>query len=373
MGLRDLIKRPFADGLAASRSEKQQAAAAAQTPKMRQQEYDAARRSMLGDFSDKPPSSCQACVKDAKTLRRDQRLQLLDSSMLTCQKHDAEAERLRGDMDEVESMRCAKQVYLDNDPLAPSDLKTGAPPGFTAATPEQLERMGLTQDMLTPPNTSFKAAVYIKDPDVFGPNAHPSAILAFRGSTAAKEDWENNFHQDADMDAPYYRRAVQIGNALAANDADVRLVGHSLGGGLASAAQGGSGLYASTYNSAGLNSSTIARYSGDLEAKAAEGKIMAIRVEGEVLTKTQESVIGSKGISLLANSSVGTRRDMAPSHDEAYFDALKKDQKVAETEDYATYLHGMDGVIDSMEKQKANDEKVLKDCAARMAQERSSA
>lgn len=369
MGLRDFIKSKLADKLAASKAREMQAGAAAKTDAIRQQDYDAARQSMLGDFANTPIAGCPQCMANAKAQRRADRLALVNNSMLNCPEHAAEAQRLRADMDEVENMRCAKQVYIDNDPTAPADLKTGAPVGFTKATPEQLADMGLDQDMLTPTNSDFKAAVYMKDPEVWGDDMDPPTIVAFRGSTPATEDWVNNFHQDANMDAPYYKNAVEIGNTLADNDVNARLVGHSLGGGLASAAQGGSGLSASTYNSAGLNSSTVARYSSDpSHAVADASQITAIRVKGEILTKTQESLFGSKGLSIMANSAVGTKRDIDPVHDAAYLDALKAKGAAAAGDDYSTYLHGMDEVIGSMEKEKSGDEATLKACAAEHAQ-----
>ncbi len=70
----------------------------------------------------------------------------------------------------------------------------------------------------------------------------------------------------------------------------------------------------------------------------------------------------------MANSSVGTRRDIDPVHDPAYLDALKAEGKAAATDDYSTYLHGMDEVIGSMEKEKSADEATLKACAAEHAQ-----
>lgn len=90
-------------------------------------------------------------------------------------------------------------------------------------------------------------------------------------------------------------------------------------------------------------------------------KITAIRLAGEVLTKTQENGITG----LLACDAVGTKRDIVPSHDETYFNGLKSDSKLASNDDFSTYLHGMDEVIDSTEKEKANDEAVLKNCIAR--------
>jgi len=364
MGLRDYIKSKLADKLADSKAKEMQAGAAAKTDAIRKQDYDAARQSMLGDFANTPIAGCPQCMANAKAQRRADRLKLVNDSMLNCPEHAAEAQRLRADMDEVENMRCAKQVYIDNDPNAPADLKTGAPIGFTKATPDQLADMGLDQDTLTPSGTEFKAAVYMKDPAVWGDDMQPPAIVAFRGSTPATEDWVNNFHQDANMEAPYYRRAVDIGTKLEKSGADARLVGHSLGGGLASAAQGGSGLLASTYNAAGLNSDTVPQYSGDMTKAADAASITAIRVKGEVLTKTQESLFGSKGLSMMANSAVGTKRDIDPVHNEAYLAALKAEGKAAAGDDYSTYLHGMDEVIGSMEKEKSADEATLKACAA---------
>ena len=225
--------------------------------------------------------------------------------------------------------------------------------------------MGLNQKMLQPKNSNFRAAVYVKDPDVWGPGPKPGAVLAFRGSTPADEDWKNNFAQDANSESKYYRNAVTIGNALAKNGSSAHIVGHSLGGGLASAAQGGSGLTASTYNAAGLHPATVARYSEDSQHMAAEpDKITAVRVKGEVLTKTQESLLGSGGLSLLANDAVGRKRDLSPSHDENYFNKLKTNKHAYDKDKYDTYLHGMDEVIDSTETQKMGDEAVLKYCLA---------
>ena len=260
-------------------------------------------------------------------------------------------------MDEIENMRCAKHVYLANDPEAPADLRDNPPPGFKKPTAEQLENMGLDEQGLSPKGSSFRAAVYIKDPQVWGPNPNPEAVLAFRGSTPDEEDWKNNFAQDANRDAPFYRNAVEIGNSLAKHNANLQIVGHSLGGGLASAAQGGSGLTASTYNAAGLHPETVANYSTNMQHMVAEAdKITAIRLKGEVLTKTQET--GFTG--LLANKAVGKKRTILPSHDEAYFENLKAENFVDDKDDYDTFLHGMDEVIDSTEKEKTADEAILK-------------
>lgn len=363
MGFADFVGGVAADRLARDKARELQKAENRKTNKMRQYEYEVARKSILGDFSSFPISSCHECIANFKALRRQTRLDLVNRAIASCPKHAKEAIRLRQDMDEVENMRCAKHVYLANDPNAPADLRDNPPPGFKKATPKQLKAMGLKERMLRPKGSNFRAAVYIKDPAVWGPDPRPGAVIAFRGSTPATEDWENNFAQNCDMESDYYRNAVHIGNRLASSNADVYIVGHSLGGGLASAAQGGSGLPASTYNAAGLHPNTVRRYSEDSRHLAAEpDKISAIRIKGEVLTKTQENLIGSNGLSSGANDAVGVTRDLGPSHDKHHFEDLKKEKKILNNDAYDTYLHGMDEVIDSTEAQKRVDEAVLRTC-----------
>jgi len=363
MGIADPIKGALSGWLSRKKSRELQEDAARKTNAMRQHEYAVARQSILGEFSSQPLSACYQCVTNAKAARRKERLDLVSRAIVACPKHAAEAVRLRQDMDEVENMRCAKHVYLANDPEAPEYLRDNPPPGFKKATPAQLEAMGLNENLLRPEKSNFRAAVYIKDPAIWGPDPKPGGVIAFRGSTPAEEDWQNNFAQDANKDSAYYRNAVTIGNALAKYGACIHIVGHSLGGGLASAAQGGSGVTASTYNSAGLHSATVARYSEDARHVAAEpDKITAVRLNGEVLTKTQEDILGSRGLALLANDAIGTKRSLSPSHDETYFKRLQNDEKIASSDEYDTYLHGMDEVIDSTENQKMRDQEVLKAC-----------
>lgn len=357
MGLNDTIKSYLAPDLAAAQAEKLQQAQQAKTPAMIQHEYDRARRALLADFASTPATACQSCIANAKAARRKERMELVNRAIVTCPGHGASARRLRADMDEVENMRCAQHVYLANDPNAPPELRQQMPPGFLKPTPDELSAMGLNEKMLNPPGSNFRAAVYKKDPAVWGDNPKPPFVVAFRGSTPELEDWQNNFAQDANQESSYYQRAVRIGNRLARHGVKIHFVGHSMGGGLASAAQGGSGLTASTYNAAGLHPRTVARYSQDAAHRAAEAaKINALRVEGEVLTQTQES----GGLSLLANEAVGIKRKLQPATTATELAQLKSQGKVAKDTKLATHLHGMDEVITAMEQQKSADEAALK-------------
>jgi hypothetical protein len=344
---------------ASSKAEELQKAAAAKSPAQRQYDYDVARRSVLGELAQRPPTCTQQCMASAKAASRERRLELTGRALSACPERTEEATRLRRDMDEVENMRCAQHVYLANDPNAPEDLRNNPPPGFRKATDAELAEMGLKPKMLEPDDSKFRAAVYMKDEAVWGPNPNPPSVLAFRGSTPALEDWQNNFAQGMNFESPYYKSSVEIGNALASNNAKTHIVGHSLGGGLASAAQGGSGLTASTYNAAGLHSATVARYSQDARHMAADpNKINAIRVKGEVLTDTQES--GFSG--LLAPNAVGRKRDLAPATTPEQFEQLKQQGKLLPKDDYVTHLHGMNEVIAATEQQKQSDEAALQNC-----------
>lgn len=380
-------RRKTARSLAVSQHEEltRRADAAKQNPEEVKQAYDGARRSMLGDFAAKPVANCQRCLKIMKAARREQRLELVSKAILVCPSCAKEAARLRQDMDEVENMRCARHVYLANDPDAPAELRDNPPPGFLAPTDEDYQEMGLSKDMLQPKGTNFRAGLYIKDPAVWAPPdpPDPRGIVAFRGSTPAMEDWENNMMQSINSDPgyipagsetpneSYYKRAVEIGAATQKSGGSVQFVGHSLGGGLASAAQGGSGgangAPASTYNAAGLNEKTVARYAGE-GAAADSSKINAIRIKGEVLTATQETNTGSSFVP----DAVGVKRDLDPVHDKQYYldhegkfdqaaSKITKD-KFKEDKAYSSYLHGMDEVIASMEAQKEADQKTLEDC-----------
>ena len=91
-------------------------------------------------------------------------------------------------------------------------------------------------------------------------------------------------------------------------------------------------------------------------------------MKGEILTKSQEKGLSS----VVAPGAVGVKRDLEPSHDRSYYQAHegkfdraaadKNKQTYDENEEYSTYLHGMDEVIDSMEAQKQADQKAIVNC-----------
>ncbi|MGP2956508.1 phospholipase, partial [Serratia bockelmannii] len=100
--------------------------------------------------------------------------------------------------------------------------------------------------------------------------------------------------------------------------------GHSLGGGMASAASMASGKPAWTFNAAGLHAGTVEKYGGSIIGSV--DNIQAYRVKGELLTKLQEvdlwedakdlkfyppAVMAKERLSLLAPDAVGVKHTLS--------------------------------------------------------------
>ncbi len=347
----------FLDNKGIAKAKELAAQAAKQTPEQKQAAFNEAYKSMTGDFDAQPINQpATACPATGKAARRAQRLDLIRRGQNSAATMPAgpgktavtnAASRLRRDMDQVEYARASEEVYLSNQdtsamPAGLSAIAKSAPEGMLPATGDDLDKLNLTPDDLAPPNSDFRAAVYKLDPSVWGPENDGKYVVAFRGSTTAEDDWTNNMRQGANQDSSYYRQAVKIGQEIQGSGEgdNVHLAGHSLGGGLASAASGAGGLLASTFNSAGLNSHTVARYTGNPDAVADPEKILAYRIKGEVLTKTQEQDWTTK---FIAPHAVGTKVNLDPPAP-----GISSDD-----------LHGITKVIGSMENQKKADETTL--------------
>ncbi len=165
--------------------------------------------------------------------------------------------------------------------------------GWTEASPEQVEAIGLAPEDLTISDSNFRAHVYMPDKTVFGPDAKP--VVVFRGTEMTSwEDWKNNGQQGLDKKSKYYEQAVEIGKKIKKKGLPVEISGHSLGGGMGSAAAKASGMPAITYNASGLHENTLARYGVPKTVQAPNDIIKAYRAEGDVLTYVQEENIITK-------------------------------------------------------------------------------
>lgn len=150
-------------------------------------------------------------------------------------------------------------------------------------------------DRLKPDKSGFRAEIYLPDPNVLGPGYKPSVV--FKGSsgqvltshglrdTTTEDFLANNGPQAIGLETDYYTRAMNLAAELKLARADFELAGHSLGGGLASAASAVAGMPATTFNAAGLHPNTAARYAEQhgLSVYDVSQRITAYQVQGELL------------------------------------------------------------------------------------------
>lgn len=184
-----------------------------------------------------------------------------------------------------------------------SDVYTpgAAPPaGWDLATSAQLAEIGLSESMLSSPTSDFAAEVYSRQI-----GGQTSYVVAFRG-TQSGADWRGNIQQGLGIRTDYYNRALEIGERLVVpNGARVTLTGHSLGGGLASAAATAGELDATTFNAAGLSDTTIsdARAIASADGQLEVPDISAYYVRGDLLSALQDG--GDRMIGALLGGVLG--------------------------------------------------------------------
>lgn len=262
----------------------------------------------------------------------------------------AAANRLGLDNTAVEKARLASVIYDGGDPR---ELTPHMPEGWTDISndSEALKKINLKpQDLIATGSPGFRARVYAPDSAVFGDDMKTSVV--FRGTRPSEiEDWKANFNQGVDKETGYYEQAVQIGTHLS-KTGNVDVVGHSLGGGLASSASEAGNVKGWTFNAAGLNLNTVSRYSGS--ADSGDGKnIDAFRVKGEILTDIQENNAGrllefgmkyGPGLAMLKAYIAGKAPDSAGTR-----------HNLSGGEGNPVTLHGMDQVIHCLELEKSHD------------------
>lgn len=268
------------------------------------------------------------------------------------------ANRLADNNIAVEKAKLAQNVYgRAGQTINSLETMPDVPEGwFDISNDDQaLSAIGLKPSMLSDGivDPDFIARVYAPDDYVFGSDVKPTVV--FRGTRPEKmADWGNNGAQGVGLNSTYYKNAVQIGKSIAQAGSNVDIAGHSLGGGLASAAGVASGKSTWTFNAAGLNSGTVEKYGGQILGDGSA--ITAYRVNGEVLTKLQEVSItdltdANFDMSLFA-AKVGVS-NMLPN-------APGKTAGLAGGTGSMMDKHGMTQVIDCIEAQKDEDIGIIK-------------
>lgn len=157
-----------------------------------------------------------------------------------------------------------------------------APVGLQLQDPTQIP--GLENATFTDKKTGFGAALFKSE-------INNETMLTFRGTNNAltfKEDWGTNIAQGAGIENDQYNQAMRLAKqskrSLEKNSFSI--VGHSLGGGLASASTAITGASGYTFNSAGLHPKTAPRQGGMNNEKASK-LITSQWVKGDVLTSVQ--------------------------------------------------------------------------------------
>lgn len=221
--------------------------------------------------------------------------------------HNEDADRLQETYHAREMSGLASDVYQ-------SAKHAGEPPaGWTRAStdPAALRAAGFelsdatVRDLLQPPESGFRAEIYIPDKRVFGEDAKP--VVVYKGSTgeivdplapdgkreSGGEDFLNNGQQGIGMRSDYYDRAMRLASIVnQERPGGFEIAGHSLGGGMASAASAVTGARATTFNAAGLHPATPARFAEDngLPTFDTQQTVHTYQTTGEVLNDVQNGM-----------------------------------------------------------------------------------
>ncbi|QEW06048.1 type VI secretion system tip protein TssI/VgrG [Nitrincola iocasae] len=264
-------------------------------------------------------------------------------------------ERLDFNNDNIIRAEAAQYVYAhDAYYRGESDVLPEPPEGLRALGADELIEKGLEPSDFLNDETGFGAALF--ESDITG-----ETMLTFRGTTSGV-DWKNNAQQGLGIESEQYTQAIRLSRHVdEALDGDFVNVGHSLGGGLASAAVGVTGAQGYTFNSAGLHPKTLSREleNGALSFEETRALIQSQAVRGEVLTLAQSTgvkalvtglaakVAGPVGAFITGMGFAGLNWLPKASGSLSTLPSVKGGNPLAR--------HGMDQVVQGIEAQKQED------------------
>lgn len=170
----------------------------------------------------------------------------------------------------------------------------GLPQGVREASKADLQKLGLhdgVNDMTKIKDSDFGCKVFVETDPV---TKAESYVVAFKGTTPTSvEDWGANLAQALGMKSEYYSQAILIAKtASEMAPGSVHYVGHSLGGGMASAAAAAANASATTFNAAGVNPKTVGRLGKDFAGAVVD----AYFVDGDVLSGVQDALPISEAV-----------------------------------------------------------------------------
>ncbi len=146
---------------------------------------------------------------------------------------------------------------------------------------KELESLGLIPQDLAPQNSPFRASIFAS-----GSGENPSYVVGFKGTTPTSvSDWMQNFQQLVGTRSSAYDNAMDLARRVADQNDNLSFTGHSLGGGLASAASVVTGKSATIFNAAGLNPSTVRGF------PLAQAPVTAYHTADDILSTSQDASI----------------------------------------------------------------------------------
>lgn len=273
----------------------------------------------------------------------------------------AAADRLEKDNKVIERARLSQDVY-DANPIDSARRPSEPPLGWTRLSDDDkwLSAHELSKSNFAPPNSEFRAALYQSEDGTL--------VVAFKGSISTFNVWKNNAQQALGFESDYYDRALRLAKKLNHDGLKYETTGHSLGGGVASLVSAVSDAPGTTFNSVGLNAITAHR--AGVNIGMGDELVDAYHVLGEVLTGVQvnrDALIFGVGAALggwrmgAAAAAVADMAGIAPTalgtpHILPAVDQLGRSRLI--NNPFA--LHGMDYVINGIEKEKADDQQTLR-------------
>ncbi len=194
----------------------------------------------------------------------------------------AAAARLLDNNDNILRAESAAYVYpVDEFKRGHIDKLPEAPIGLDLMDPKEIA--GLEDATFTSKKSGFGAALF--ESEING-----ETMLTYKGTNpgvTGVKDAKANLLQGIGRKSGQYDQAMDLADLVEVSlGNNFSTVGHSLGGGQASAAAAVTGVKGYTYNAAGLHPNTAAR-KGGMSNEAAAKLIQTHAVEGDVLTGVQ--------------------------------------------------------------------------------------
>ncbi|WP_023639301.1 PAAR domain-containing protein [Dickeya zeae] len=191
------------------------------------------------------------------------------------------ATRLAFNNDSILRAEAAQYVYPVDEVARKARTALPKPPvGLVHLTAKEIPELAGAR--FTDLDSGFGAALFKSD-------INGEMMLTFRGTNNAvtgAKDWMTNLSQGMGRETTQYKQAIDLASQvkdLMPSKSSV-IVGHSLGGGLASAAVSAAKLPGYTFNAAGLHANTVAK---GADMATTNSLIKTQAVDGEILTMVQ--------------------------------------------------------------------------------------